>query len=339
MAPESRVEDATLIQRSLYDAPHRFAFFQAVRLLEEVYPERKRVGDYVDPGDEVARFSVEPFISFPASEIQEIGANPDGPVRLAVNFMGLVGPQGVLPYYYTLLVAERVRARDRALKEFLDIFHHRLISLFYRAWERSQLTISGPGDDSDRITAHLFDLLGIGLENYQGQTCVRDETLAFYAGLLGPQQRSAVALQQLLEDYFDLPIAVEQFVGGWYSLSEGSRCSIGEDTASEGLGSGAVLGDEIWDQQSRVRIRIGPLARAQYDEFLPDGTAHEELRALTRFFADDEFEFEVQLVLAGEEVPACVIGEAGDETGSLGLSTWMRTSPFTRDAGDTVLKL
>ena len=331
-----------LVERALREEPYSFSFFQAVRLLEKLNPERAPVGRFVDPDTEVVRFSVPPSLAFPPSEIHALELDDAGeaPAAMAVNFMGLTGPQGVLPYHYTLLVAERSRARDNTLRDFLDLFHHRMISLFYRAWEKHRFTVAYERGESDRLTEHLLDLVGVGLETLRGQLSVPDEALAFYAGLLSLMPRGAVALEQLIEDYFDVPASVEQFVGGWYSLPLRDQCALGDEAnASARLGLGAVAGDEIWDQQARVRIRLGPMPRARYEEFLPTGSAYERLKALVRFFAHDQFDFEVQLTLSADEVPGCVLGEDSGEPQRLGWSTWIRTRPFERDADETVLVL
>src|SRR5690606_25703824 len=104
-----------------------------------------------------------------------------------------------------------------------------------------------------------------------------EDALVFYAGLLGLRPRGATALEQLIADFFGVPAQVEQFVGAWYPLPRRDQCALGEDDGiSNRLGVGSVIGDEIWDQQSRVRIRLGPLARSQYESFLPGGDAFEE---------------------------------------------------------------
>jgi type VI secretion system protein ImpH len=354
--PEERVEETTPftgrvpeveagvdlseLEAELAGDARSFSFFQAIRLLKRLYRERAVVGGFGDPAREVARFTVPPSISFPASEIQALELRADEPAQMTVNFMGLTGPLGVLPYYYTLLVADRVAARDRALKDFLDIFHHRIISLFYRAWERSRFAVTYERGERDRATEHLLDLIGLGLSSHQDHMAVRDDVLLFYSGLLAPERRSAIGLEQLLEDYFQVPVEVEQFVGGWYPLSTETQTSVGDETsASSQLGLGAVAGDEIWDQQARVRIRIGPLTREQYDQFLPTGSAYEPLRDLTRFYCDDQFDFEVQLVMAGDEVPGCVVGADEEVALPLGWSTWIRTAPSERDADEAVLRL
>lgn len=318
-----------------------YSFFQMIRLMLRQYPERKQVGGFFDPADEVARFAVVPTIAFPPSEIRSLELTNDAPSRLAVDFMGLTGPSGVLPYDYTLMVADRVRARDRTLQDFLDIFHHRIISLFYRAWEKNRFYVAFERQRRDPVTAHVLDLVGLGLAGTREAMSIPAEVGVFFAGLLAPQQRSAVALEQLLEDYFRVPVDVEQFVGGWYGLGLATQCRLGhdEDGASARLGLGAVAGDEIWDQQARVRIRLGPLSREQYDQFLPTGAAYDELRRLVRFYSHDQFDFEIQLVLARDEVPACVIGADGSDDVPLGWCTWMRTQPIDRDPDEAILTL
>jgi type VI secretion system protein ImpH len=320
--------------------PTAFEFFQAVRLLERLFPERARVGGFGPPGEEVASFSAAPSIAFPASEVQDLEIPGQGPARVRVNVMGLIGPLGVLPYHYTQLVAERLRARDRALQSFLGIFEHRIISLFYRAWEKQRFTVGYERHRIAGLTEHFLDLVGLGLAGVRGRMPVPDEAFIFYSGALAPQPRSAAALEALLADFFDVPVQVEQFVGGWYPLAAATQCSLGSEAgASDQVGLGAVVGDEVWDEQARVRLRLGPLTRQQYERFLPTGTAYPLLRTLTRFFSHDQFDFEVQLVLARDEVPSCTVGATGKESSPLGWGTWLRTQAFARDADETLLTL
>jgi type VI secretion system protein ImpH len=319
--------------------PYMFEFFQAVSLLERLLPDRAPVGGFDDPREEVVRFRTATSVAFPASEIQAIDEPRDGvgPSRMTVNFMGLTGPQGVLPLTYSLYLAERRRARDDPAKEFLGIFEHRILSLFYRAWERSHAAVAHGRGERDWLTRHLLNLIGLGTEGLQRQLAIPDEALLYYVGLLGVPTRPAAALEQLLHDYFGITATVHQFVGAWYPLERATQCELDDDAASTQLGLGAVAGDELWDIQSRVRVRLGPLTREQYERFLPGGSRHEQLRALTRFFGNDEIDFEIQLVLARDDVPACRLGD-GDGL-PLGWCTWIKTVPFGRDADETTFTL
>jgi type VI secretion system protein ImpH len=161
----------------------------------------------------------------------------------------------------------------------------------------------------------------------------------FYSGLFALHTRSAVALRQVLTDYFEVPVEVEQFVGAWYPLSIPNQCQLDNSAVSEQLGIGAVVGDEIWDQGAGVRVRLGPLDLRQYLDFLPEGTAYAPLRAITRFFSGDEIDFEVQLILKRDDVPACELDDVVAVVPQLGWSTWVKSAPMTRDPADTILRI
>lgn len=321
----------------LFEEPWTFEFFQAVHLLERLQPDRLRIGGFGDPRQESVRLTTSPGVAFPASEIQGIELR-DGQPRMAVNFFGLTGPQGLLPLAYSLYVAERARAGDNALKEFLGIFDHRMLSLFFRAWEKTHAGIAYGDASRDWLTRHLADLVGLGGEALSGRLPFDDDVLLFYTGLFGLSTRPAAGLEQLLADYFGVPVAIEQFVGAWYPLERTTQSELGdESTASTQLGLGAVAGDEIWDRQSRARIRVGPLTRRQYDEFLPGGGAYEPLRAMARFYTNDMIDFDIQLVLARDEVPPCRLG--ADDPLPLSWCTWLNTKPLGRNPDDTVFSI
>ena len=338
--PGAVAPDPTEMWEALEQQPFSFNFFQAVRLLERLMPERERVGLFVQPSREIVHFGAHPSITFPPSQLYSLTRQRGEPARMTVNFMGLFGPLGVLPQYYTELVMHRVRSKDYALRDFLDIFNHRLISLFFQAWQKYRFTVAYERGERDRFSHHLLDLIGLGTEGLQDRQSVSDDSLIFYAGLLAQWPRSASALRQVLADYFEVPVEIEQFAGGWFKLDRETQCCFEEGiTDSEQLGVGAVVGDEIWDQQSSVRVVLGPLTLTQYLDFLPNGTAFEPLHGLLGFFAGAEFDFEVQLILKREEVPLCELGAETGPAPQLGWVTWMKSKPFVRDPGDTVLSI
>jgi type VI secretion system protein ImpH len=344
--PDYSVVEATKVRwarvdRLLHEVPQEFRFFQAVRLMQLMFREREPVGRFVSPSKEVARFRSHNSLPFPASEIQDVlWPEPPGVPQVIVNFMGLTGPQGVMPLYYTALIAERLRAKDASMAAFFDIFNHRMISLFYQAWEKYRFALPYERSEPDRFSHHLMDLVGLGTAWLQNRLAVRDDALLFYTGLLGLHPRSATALRQVLEDYFAVPVAIEQFIGGWYPLDTDTQCelAVDEDT-SEQIGIGAVVGDAVWDQQSAVRVRLGPLTLLQYLDFLPSGSAYRPLQALTKFYSGGRMDFEVQLVLKRDEVPSCELGRGDDAAPALGWVSWAKSVELGRDPGDTILRI
>jgi type VI secretion system protein ImpH len=312
---------------------------QAIRLLEVVHPDRSSVGRAGDPGAEVAHFTVRPALAFAPGDVHALEVLDDEPDRLTVNLFGLVGPDGVLPHVYTRLVADQVRERNTALRDFLDIFQHRFLSLLVRALRKTDLAAAREwkGDTGDRLRMHLLDLVGLPPElGVSGGIDPGD--VAPFSALPGPQRRSAFALELLVEGRFGVPAEVEPFIGGWIRLSEDDLCALGSEAASTRLGWGAVVGDEYWDPHARVRVRLGPLDRETFDAFLPGGAHHEKLRDLCRFFVHDQFVVEACLVLERDDVPDCVVSDELDGP-ALGWSTWLRTRPLDRDPDETLLTL
>ena len=332
--------DQASMAQALREDACSFEFFQAVALLQRLrFNDRQPVGQFSNPEDEAVRFRVNNSLSFPASQIQSIEDQEQGPPEMRVNFMGLTGPNGVLPYAYTELILERLRAKDPALENFLDIFNHRMISFFYRAWEKYRFPATFYRGD-DIFTHHLLDLIGLGTAGLSGRQSVPDSALLHYAALIGAQARSAEALEEILNGYFEVPVEVEQFAGAWYRLDPSSQCSMTDEGGdSEKLGAGVVVGDEIWDQQSRVRIQVGPLSLEQYTSFLPGGSAHEPLKALVRFFSNDELDFEVKLVLQRDDVPKCEVGGEDASAPRLGWISWLKSASLDHNPGDTILSL
>jgi type VI secretion system protein ImpH len=329
-----------LMEAKLRENPCRFEFFQAVRLIERLFPDRAPVGRFVSPDKEVMRFNAHSSFPFPASQIQQIIWDGDVPV-LVVNFMGLTGPMGVLPYSYTELIRDRDRLKDYTLEDFFDLFNHRMISLFYQAWEKYRFFVAYEREEQDRFSRYLMSFVGLGTPGLENRQAVADESLMYYCGLFSMQPRSAAALQQVLADYFDVPVEIEQFVGAWRALEPSNQCRMeGGVPYSDQLGMGAIAGDEIWERQSRGRIRLGPLSARQYRSFLPAGDAWEPLRAIATFFTGGEIEFEVELVLKREDVPPFELRGDGETAPLLGWFSWIKSGPaFARDPGDTVLLL
>ena len=330
--------NSSVIGQELQDDACSFEFFQAVTLLQRLLADLRPVGKFSNPEDEAIQFRVKNQLGFPASQIQQIEWQNDAPAQMLVNFMGLTGPMGVLPYTYTELILERLRVKDSSLQSFFDIFNHRSISLFYRAWQKYRFPVTYSLGEQDLFTRYLLDLIGLGTDGMQDRQAIPDESFLNYVALLGMQSRSAAALEQLIGDYFEVPVECEQFRGTWYALDRATQCCMEEkQTESDQLGTGAVVGDEVWEQQSRVRIKLGPLTVSRYCDFLPDGSAYGPLKALTRLFSNDEVDFEVQLILKREETPRCEINLDASQPPKLGWITWLKSVPLQRDPDETIL--
>jgi type VI secretion system protein ImpH len=340
-APGRRADPS--VEQALFARGFEFDFFQAVRLLDRVYPRRRTPGGAAPPADEAVRFRAKLSLSFPPSAIDEIAAPADGfgPPSMTVAFFGLTGPQGVLPVHYTEWMMARADKGDRTFAAFLDLFNHRFASLLYRAWVKHRPPIlyeTAAVRDSrpDAFTRSLFDLIGMGTGGLQGRMSVRDEGLLRYAGLIVQRPASASAIRGILRDWFSVPVEIEQCVGAWYEIEDADRCYLAPETGRNQLGEGSFLGDEVWNQQARFRIRVGALTLERYLDFLPGGDAETELKDLTRLLVGQGMAFDLQLVLRAEEVPYCRLSEAGQDAPRLGWLGWLKTRDFQADAADAI---
>jgi type VI secretion system protein ImpH len=344
MAAKSGRTDPPL-DRVLFEEGYRFDFFQAVRLLERLYPNRFPVGYSAAPANEATRFRAHLSLTFPPSAIHQVVPSKEQtePDQMVVAFMGLFGPMGLLPRHYTELLIERVRQKDFALRDFLDLFNHRFVSLFYRAWEKYHFEAAYErerlrGDDHyDPFSRLLFHLIGMGTAGLQGRLKSGDEVLLYYAGLAAQQPHSASALEAVLGDYFGVPAKVAQFVGTWLHLDSENRTRLGASEPNNQIGMTAILGSKCWDQQAGFRVVIGPMSFREFCEFLPSDPGFQPLVELTRFFTGLALDFEIQLVLKATEVPFCRLNRPGPAALRLGWSSWLKTKEFTRDASEAVL--
>lgn len=337
MATENGRTDHSLAD-VLFQEPYRFDFFQAVRLLERIYPERQPVGGESAPADEAVRFRTRVSLAFAPSQIHQMTDrdNAEGlPPQMTVAFMGMTGPAGVLPHHYTELLIERTRYKDTALLEFLDVFNHRMISLFYRAWEKYRFPVAYERGREDSFTEFLFHTVGLGTRGLRNRQSFPDEIFLFYGGHFAQRPHSASAMEAILSDYFNVPAHIEQFAGQWLKLEEESLSRLGGVNAE--LGITAVAGERVWDAQSKFQLQFGPLTFDQFLQFLPNGSAFQPATELTRIVAGLEFDFDMRLTLKAEEVPNCVLTTGARRRPMLGWTTWLKTSPFTEDDSQVVL--
>jgi type VI secretion system protein ImpH len=324
----------------LFAEPYRFDFFQAVRLLEQIDPERAPVGQDSEPLNEAVRFRTRASLTFPPSQIFKLAGGRSengGPPEMTVAFMGLTGPLGVLPQHFTELVAERARYGDTALWEFFDLFNHRAISLFYRIWEKHRLTVAFERGQLDHFTQYLFDTIGMGTEGLRQRLSVPDQALLLYGGLIAQRPHSVSIVEAILGDYFDVPVSVQQFAGHWLKLGEDDSTRLG--ARNNRLGVNTLTGPRFWETQSNLRPRFGPLTFTQFTAFLPVGSAFKPAKELARFLVGQEFDFDLQLTLKADEVPDCVITTHQGTRPMLGWTTWLKTQSFKKDDSQVVLKV
>jgi type VI secretion system protein ImpH len=319
---------------ALEAAPHKFDFFQALREIECAFPELPRIGEARRPQDEPVRFAQDPSLAFASSTLTAFVRGAEGmPPRLVQAFMGLLGPNGPLPLHLTEFARDRLRnSRDPTLVRFLDVFHHRMVSLFYRAWSRGRPTVTLDRSGRNGFALYLGALIGLDGNSMRGRDSVPDAAKRAVAGLLGRQARNTEGLESILKGYFRVPVRVEECVAHWMPLPEHLYTRLGDPQGAQ-LGRTAVIGARVWDLQSKFRIVVGPLSRSQYERFLPGEASFEHMRDWVRNYVGFEYTWDCRLALEKNEVPPLMLGYSG----RLGWTTWLNTRVSEKDADDLVL--
>ncbi len=309
----------------LAEEPWRHDFFQTLRRLETHFADKPRLGTARKPADEMVRMGQTPDLAFPPATLSSVHFDEGGtPARLNVRFFGLFGPHGPLPTHLTEYAMERQRHHgDPTFVRFADVFHHRLLLLFYRAWAQAQPTVQLDRPHDDRFTDQVGALIGLGTPQHHDRDAAPDYAKLFFSGYLSRQARNADGLRAMLSAYLRMQVRIEPFTGQWLQLQTAERTRLGRAGSSTRmptaqLGAGAVLGSRVFDRQHNFRIDIGLLSLADFEALLPSGSALPAVQALVRHYVGIELSWDLHLRLDPAERPTTRLGQYG----RLGWTTW-----------------
>jgi type VI secretion system protein ImpH len=332
--------------------PERFDFYQVMRRLEAASPSLPRLGEARRPSAEPLRLAQEAELGFAVANLTRVGRTGTGIPRIFVRFLGLFGPQGPLPLHLTEFARDRERNQgDATLARFADIFHHRLLLMFYRAWRQAQPAATHDRPAEDRYRTYVGALLGHGSPNWYRQDRELAQAKRYFAGRLGRSVRHPEGLAAILAAYFGMPVTVRTFTPRWMNLPRSQRSRLGGIGGAGTLGGGggagirgndsailgisAVVGSRVLDAQHHFEIDAGPLDLATYLRLLPDGEWLGKVREWVREYCSDEFGVRLVPRLQAAQVPALQLGGAG----RLGWNTWIGRRRSTEPASDLSLSI
>ncbi len=328
----------------LEQMPHRFDALQALRLIEL---GAGQFGSAARPGEEPAQIVADQGLVFAPSPLRRVLRGAQG--RVVVAFLGLTGPLGVLPQFYSELVQQAARQRNHAMAAFLDLFNHRLIGLFLRASGKYRLPVlvqrtairAGRDIRHDPVSAAMLALAGYGTPGLLGRMAIDDGVVLFYAGLFAMRNRPASALQAILRDYLGCPVVIEQFSGCWVTLAPEEQTRLagaGAPPAFGRLGVDTVAGARSWDVQGHFRVVIGPVDYAQKLALAPDAPQLRRVADLVRAYAGVDLGFDIQVVLRRDCVPDLRFDPAmGPGAPRLGWNSWAKSLPALEDRRDIII--
>lgn len=333
MADADRGQALGLTAR-LKERGYEYEFFQAVALLEMLAAREGAVplGEGSDPHREGISLASPASLKFAPSDITRITGLPKGRTRVETRVLGLGGQGGPLPDWVTEVMTLRVSRRDTAMRDFLDIFNHRLLSLFYRVRDKTRVGFGYRRPDLSPVARYLYAFIGLGTGRLQGRMGVPDRMLLNYAGLLAGRTRSVGALERLLSHALAVPVKVQPLTGRWLTVDPSERTRLGRSGAHNKLGQGAMVGSRVWDVESCFTLQVGMMGWSDLASFLPKGNRHGPLVALTRFFIGDSMDFRLHLKVKKAEIPPMRLSSR--DGARLGWTSILRAAEETGATGD-----
>ncbi len=335
--------------------PARWDFFLALRSLECAHPAQPRIGRSRSLREDPLRFGQFLSLGFATSALEKPQIRGETR-KLLVRFTGLTGPHGPMPLRLTEFIRNRLTGvfdsdirgtradlsgsqsaaspRDATLAAFLDVFHHRIISLFYRAWAVAQKTADFDRAEDRSFAEWIATSFGCGDPAFDGTDGIPLWRKLPFAGFLSSGTRHPGGLEGLLREFFRLPVILNPLAGHWVDLPPEQHCRLGESRHTAALGQSCIVGARVWDRQLKFTLRIGPMGYQRFRSFLPGGESHRLLHDWVAFYTRREFFWEASIVLKKEEVPAIQLGAAG----ALGRTGWLRSQQMTEDVDSYCVK-
>ena len=327
---------AAVILHSLTVTCRQYELFAALRLLDRASPGLPRLGRSARPVDDPVRLRHVPTLSFATSDIVRVDVDSaQGVPAIHGQVLGLFGPNAPLPLHLTEYAMQRqLNHRDPSLVAFADIFHHRILGLFFRAWADALPTVQADRPDDDRFQLYLGALTGLATPGLQARDSFPDRSKRHFIGRLAALARNSEGLQAVLQKLFNVPVRIREFVPEWMPLPMAARLQLGVRPTNQ-LGREAVLGATVRGCQHRFRVHIGPLGLDAFRAWLPGGEQLEQLTAVIRGYAGDSQAWDVQLRLKADHVPRMQLGR----NGRIGLDSWLGQRAWSvNDADDVVVR-
>ncbi|SFT71824.1 type VI secretion system baseplate subunit TssG [Mesorhizobium sp. YR577] len=319
-----------------------YDFFELLRQLEG---DGRLFGHSGRPDHEPARLGQHVRLDFALSDVVAVRQPVDNsPARVTVANLGLMGPEGPLPIHLTRWVLDRLSQRwfagaaaretsDTTFVDFANILQHRMIALFYRAWADAHPAVQVERKVGGRVRSMLETLSGIGLPGMLGPKSSELYAVKLrQAPALAHQVEGPERLTRFLAEALNVSVQLKEFVGVWTAVPAKLQTRLGSAYAA--LCRGATIGPRIFQRQSRIELRVGPVALADYEAFLPGGKRLELLRTAVRELVGDVLDVDVRIVLARQEIPAAKLG-----TARLARTTWLPQKSERADAEDLLMRV
>ncbi|WP_051303557.1 type VI secretion system baseplate subunit TssG [Psychromonas aquimarina] len=303
----------------LIDSPEEYDFYQAVYTIERQLAagkeQQRKVGHDSIPKNELVRFKSDQHLGFPGTSVSKVVPRPsaahESMLDMHVSFMGVTGTNGALPQHYTELVLERLKYKDTGMRDFFDLFNHRLLSLYYRAWEKYRFPIG-----FEKSSQNHLDSFSTALNELTGST---NSIGKFYAGIFNRKVRNVAGLRQILSHFTGCEIDIDQFQGKWQQLAESEQTKLGRRSQPEGqfacLGVDASIGQKIWDISSSIKVVIKPDAGSKIKDYLNGGRIYQGVNQLISEYLGKSMDYKIQLQVNIGQMPVACLSKESEPLG------------------------
>jgi type VI secretion system protein ImpH len=297
--------------------PWRFDLLSTLRRFERENAGKPRIGDAATLAEEYLVVSQNPYLEFPASNLESAVVEPSGRTRLIARFLGMFGPQGALPLTTTEESFLWLLERDDAFPRFVDIFQRRFIALYFRAWADARPIAQNDRPDEDRFRAYVGSVIGVGTAPFRDADSLSDFAKMEYAGLLAPRAKSASRLRAMLSGLFGARVEIDEFVGVWLTLDASERSRLGARATR--LGDDCALGASMFSVSDKFRVRVFVRAFGQYQSFLPGSDCARMIADAVFLYIGEEYDWDMELAIPAGEITPVRLGDGA----KLGWTSWM----------------
>ena len=291
-------------------ASFRYQLFQLLRILEAKTPAAPRLGERGPARAERIRLRPSTSLGFPCAETVDVAEHidPQGQPRTVVtaNITGLYGVGSPLPrsYAHQILLQEDDQPQQR---DFLDLLHHRLLSIWYRSWRQHRYEHSFCPDGTDPLSRALLDFIGVPPAATADELGIEPVRLLRYLGLFVGHTRPASGLETLLGEELALPLVVEAAPLRWVALPKEQWPRLSARSRSA-LGRDVVIGTRHRDRMTSLRLHIGPVNYATLLALWPGAALHRRLLALARFYLRQPLDLELHVQVPAAELARTQLG-------------------------------
>ncbi len=258
-----------------------FDFFQAVTLIEEYFaPEEMRTEGEKRTN---VRFSANPDIGFPSSDIASVKEHDGWGVEFLLSFMGLLGISSPLPHYFTDYGAKHSE-ESSPLTDFINIFDHRIYSLFYHAYMKYRSVPTWSRHEDSDLHKRIAAFTGLNSDDP-----VTNQLLSC-AGLFAGVSRNADSLAEILSECLGADIRIEQWVPRWAAVENCTRLGL-----NLVIGDDALLGERVFDRTGKIRIVISLEKGDDFESFLISSQKRESINSIVAIFSPQPLDFDIEI--------------------------------------------